>query len=545
LDWVDAVPSNLGVGPVSQNTYRYYTWRIFIKTHLFFILLIGLNVFSAIDVPPYMYLDTDNTQTALFIHWKGGEGTMYYGIINSGFNQTATGTNYVHLTGLNPGGRYQWYLDVDGDKSDTGSFHLDPGPGQPFTMVIFGDTQYMGPAAERFFKYVYEINPDLFIIVGDLTRDKDSECDGEERCQNLDSLFRIFPKAFANSILVPIRGNHDSKGQHWVDFFPHIPATLYNDTATYGWNNQVITSGMQIARNYFLDYGNISFSINDGGQTLDNGAWNGSVLREWWEEKIDLRMNHGQIRPMIIALSHYNREENYRYGPVYQSRKGVLWYNGHTHFYARTKWVKIKDSEDGAESVSDTQQPEHMIFCHAGSPVWPLACDSGSNSQAPNPSLLAYRNCAEDTNTVSILSIVDVSDEGMIHHRARSVPVVGDHELMDSFTVDGTAMVDDYSAATSVFFGFEREHNDVVMGVWPNPFNPAVKITVNRRAAASENPTLCIYNASGKMVQRLRVSSYQLQSGIVWDASAFPSGIYMARVYIGGMTLIKTMILLK
>ena len=102
--------------------------------------------------------------------------------------------------------------------------------------------------------------------------------------------------------------------------------------------------------------------------------------------------------------------------------------------------------------------------------------------------------------------------------------------------------------------------NDVVEGVniinslipvelslhqnYPNPFNP--QTTIKWSMPISSIVSLEIYNLQGQLVELL--INRQLEAGIheqMWDATAYPSGIYFCRLITNGTTLQKMMLLLK
>ncbi len=96
---------------------------------------------------------------------------------------------------------------------------------------------------------------------------------------------------------------------------------------------------------------------------------------------------------------------------------------------------------------------------------------------------------------------------------------------------------------------------DAALEVNPNPFNPSAKIVISslyftsesRRAgeAGGENAKIDIYNAHGKLVQKLAVASCQLPTGIVWNASTLPSGIYLVQLKTRNAMVNKKVCLLK
>jgi hypothetical protein len=82
---------------------------------------------------------------------------------------------------------------------------------------------------------------------------------------------------------------------------------------------------------------------------------------------------------------------------------------------------------------------------------------------------------------------------------------------------------------TSVEPGPQLPSRTALLGSYPNPFNPATTIVYN--LASQEQVTLDIYNLIGQRVATLIDGGEQAgEHKTVWDATAFPSGIYFARL---------------
>jgi len=93
----------------------------------------------------------------------------------------------------------------------------------------------------------------------------------------------------------------------------------------------------------------------------------------------------------------------------------------------------------------------------------------------------------------------------------------------------------------------DRTQNSKIQ-VWPNPFNPMVRITVSGGWKTDEQRrkmALKIYNVSGKLVMDLSAQPASLSSGISWNAAAFPSGIYIVRLIREDDILERTIMLLR
>lgn len=85
-----------------------------------------------------------------------------------------------------------------------------------------------------------------------------------------------------------------------------------------------------------------------------------------------------------------------------------------------------------------------------------------------------------------------------------------------------------------------------VVSVYPNPFNPTTKFSINCGKLNEEKSTIEIYNATGRMVARLRDGSMSNNTMTYsWDASSEPSGVFMCRIIIGNKTYSKRITLIK
>jgi hypothetical protein len=79
---------------------------------------------------------------------------------------------------------------------------------------------------------------------------------------------------------------------------------------------------------------------------------------------------------------------------------------------------------------------------------------------------------------------------------------------------------------------------------WPNPFNPTTVIRYD--VPTTSQVRLTMFNLLGQEVARL-VDGKQLPGSytISWDASAFPSGVYLCRMEASGFVQTRKMVLVK
>jgi len=132
-------------------------------------------------------------------------------------------------------------------------------------------------------------------------------------------------------------------------------------------------------------------------------------------------------------------------------------------------------------------------------------------------------------------------ERGRLYVAQRLMPGGGGNPVIHVFRIDTTE--------SSVAMSAAKADEGITITIRPNPFNPSTVINIKEQVTSSKKQAgkteVKIFNVHGKLIQLLTADYLLLASGLTWDASSFPSGIYIARVRIGGMTATKTMTLLK
>ncbi|GEM_PF-1466132 len=103
-----------------------------------------------------------------------------------------------------------------------------------------------------------------------------------------------------------------------------------------------------------------------------------------------------------------------------------------------------------------------------------------------------------------------------------------------TFNVNKVVAIEDYP----------QEIDYVTLESYPNPFNPTTAI--NFTLPAFGNVELSIYDILGRKIQT--VIDMPMEAGNYradWNASAYPSGLYIARLQVGGEMVTKKLVLLK
>jgi hypothetical protein len=111
-------------------------------------------------------------------------------------------------------------------------------------------------------------------------------------------------------------------------------------------------------------------------------------------------------------------------------------------------------------------------------------------------------------------------NRGMILSISLLLACIGKAEI--SYGVSNTFSLGSISTSTSAkqLAICDPEH----IKATPNPFNPVVKISV---ATQKRQPEVSIFSASGKLITKMVTPA----SGMfAWDASQYPSGLYIIKV---------------
>ena len=108
----------------------------------------------------------------------------------------------------------------------------------------------------------------------------------------------------------------------------------------------------------------------------------------------------------------------------------------------------------------------------------------------------------------------------------------------------GTAHID-VETILDVMLGV-KEHlyaaPHITLRCYPNPFNS--KLTINYSLPAPEDATLCIYDATGRLVKRIEFQFKQ--TGVaIWDGNTMPNGTYFVQLKTPEYEVTKKVILVK
>ncbi|MDP6570543.1 MAG: T9SS type A sorting domain-containing protein, partial [Candidatus Marinimicrobia bacterium] len=83
-----------------------------------------------------------------------------------------------------------------------------------------------------------------------------------------------------------------------------------------------------------------------------------------------------------------------------------------------------------------------------------------------------------------------------------------------------------------------------ISSIYPNPFNPITSITYG--LPENGNVELMIYDITGRQIETL-ANGFQLAGyhSVNWDASGYPSGVYLVRMEAGEYNETQKMVMVK
>jgi len=231
----------------------------------------------------------------------------------------------VRIRGLAPATQY-FYQVVTTDRSGRvtrsprRTFRTAPGPDDPFTFVVMGDTQSYPAVTRSLATSAWEKRPGFLLLVGDLVRD------GRSDRQWRREFFPSMDVLLSRVAMYPAIGNHEKDAHHYYRYMS-LPAPEYR---------------------YAFDHGNARFLVVDSNRPLGPGS------AQWvW---LDRELSRCDATWKIIAHHHpaYTSDAD-DYGDLEETgestfgdpnarslsalcdRHGVdLVFSGHIHAYERT-----------------------------------------------------------------------------------------------------------------------------------------------------------------------------------------------------------------
>ena len=220
--------------------------------------------------------------------------------------------HFIRLRDLEPSTRY-YYRVGNALAVREGTFRTAVGWGEPFTLVVYGDTRTNPADHLAVVHRILEHNPDLIVNAGDLV------ADGRVLSQ-WDTFFQTTAEILKDVPYYPVLGNHERNAAHYYDLFS-LPQG----------------GGRQGEQWYSFDYGNVHFVC------LDSNARSSAEQLAWLEDDLAHAANNAQ---WIFVFFHHPPYSSGNHGgradvllPWLDAfeRYGVdIVFNGHDHTYERS-----------------------------------------------------------------------------------------------------------------------------------------------------------------------------------------------------------------
>jgi hypothetical protein len=230
------------------------------------------------------------------------------------YNDSKVHRHTVQLTGLTPGTKYEYLVEVSGQRSEVQTF-TTASDDNTFSFIWFGDTHHSDLWGELLQKAEIS-HPEVafYSIAGDIVSH------GLYR-NEWDDIFGYSADVFSEKPLMPVPGNHDNQDG--------LGNRLYYDLLSYPMNGP---EGVDKESTYSFVYKNALFLMIDATQANESmTAWIDTQLRSS-NEKWKFAMFH---------FPPYNWEHPYpdiqeQWCPIFDKYHVDLVMSGHIHYYMRS-----------------------------------------------------------------------------------------------------------------------------------------------------------------------------------------------------------------
>jgi acid phosphatase type 7 len=227
------------------------------------------------------------------------------------------GIHEVTIAGLTPGQRYVYTVECGGETSG-GEFATAPGPAEPFTFVVYGDTRSQHDPHRTLVERIRREVPDFILLTGDMVDEGHKEDDWQK-------FFDIERELLRENVMYPAVGNHDRQGRaRTADAFRRyfsVPADTPDPE-----------------RYYAFTYGNSRFLILDSNEhsfaLTDQTAW---LEQELADAAADPRIQHRFVvmhHPVFSTSLHGGHAElREMWVPMFERYGVEAVFSGHDHTY--------------------------------------------------------------------------------------------------------------------------------------------------------------------------------------------------------------------
>ncbi len=229
----------------------------------------------------------------------------------------AAGIHEVRLEELAPGTRYAYRVESEG-KVGRGELVTAPGPTEPFSFIVFGDTRSNPGPHRSLVERIRREVPDFLLLTGDMVDDGSKETDWQ-------MFFDIERELLAENVFFPAVGNHDRHGRN-------------RGADAYRRYLSVPGDSPSPERYYAFTYGNSRFLVLDSNEhsfaLTDQTAWLEKELRL---AAADTAIAHRFVvmhhPPYSTSLHGGQPELREMWTPIFERYGVEAVFSGHDHTY--------------------------------------------------------------------------------------------------------------------------------------------------------------------------------------------------------------------
>lgn len=366
---------------------------------VFFLLAINLNAQQPdFLVKPYLQIGEKPTPQSLQLLWHTfvSTDTWLAEYKNNNSNEWVKAENQTNskiavagidpflvystsFTKLNPGNTFQYRVSKNGSIVFSADAKALKNPEQSYRVAITGDMAAGTKQAARIANDIYNSNPDLLAVAGDIvyTRGLISEYKAK--------YWPVYNKDQADSNGAPILrsipvmaavGNHDLLTRD-LDAYPGalayyhfweqplngpdgkeggalVPALKASDT-----NRKAFLDGAgekyPRMSNFSFDYGNAHWTVLDSNPYVE---WNDSLLKDWVIKDLAVAQN-ATWRFVLLhhpgfnsSRAHYEQQQMRLLSPIFEKGKVDIVFAGHVHNYQRSYPMTFKPDNLGNQLVA-------------------------------------------------------------------------------------------------------------------------------------------------------------------------------------------------
>ncbi len=328
---------------------------------------------------------------------KGGDG--WTGVDSLSWKRITTGPLEPHrlyhgrMTGLEPGGEYNYRLSRDGAQIFEASFRSRKGPGQPHRCIVVADCGFDSEQQRAVAYQMYQQQPDLVVIPGDIVYVSGTISEYRSKFYPIYNSPKASPRSGAplmrSTPFLAGLGEHDWRWwtvqdpgwQHdqegglayFLYWFQPLngPPAYHGGPNTYpirtadkdGLNNLLDTMGRNypVMAHYSFDYGNSHWTILDSNPHVD---WTDPELRDWLRNDLATAAD-ARWRFVACYLPPFNSTADFPHAERMRAiidileKGGVhIVFSGYAHSYQRTYPLRFKlDPASLEKNLAATGKP--------------------------------------------------------------------------------------------------------------------------------------------------------------------------------------------